>query len=394
MKQQPTRFASARLWMSLATVALLANGASAQQAATTNAPLTGSLKDAYKDFFTVGVAVNTRQQVDQDPKAEPIIKSQYAAIAPENCMKWESVHPRNGTNGYSFQSADAYVAFGEKNHMMIAGHTLVWHGQTPQWVFQNTNGQALQATNEADRALLLDRLHEHITNVVGRYKGRIKVWDVVNESLQDGGANDTNVLRKSSPWVRIIGSAEFIEKAFIWAHETDPDAILRYNDYSLEDNAKRARLITLVKALQAKKIPISAIGTQTHVNLNSPSLEQEDKALTEMATLGLPIHITELDVKAAASGQRVQSGDVSANAGLAGGGQSLDAATQEALSKQYVNLFTAFCKHKDAVKLVTFWNVTDADSWLRGQNPLLFDAQGKAKPAYEAVLNLPKQLAK
>jgi endo-1,4-beta-xylanase len=185
---------------------------------------------------------------------------------------------------------------------------------------------------------------------------------------------------------------EFIEKAFIWAHEADPDVILRYNDYSLENAPKRAKLIKLIKELQAKNIPVMAIGSQTHVNLTWPTLEQEDQALTEMASLGLPIHITELDVKAGASGQRVRSGAVDANAGLGGGAQAMDEKTQEALAKQYVNLFTAFCKHSKDVKLVTFWNVTDADSWLRGQNPLLFDSQGNPKPAYEAVLKLPETL--
>lgn len=391
MKQKSTCFVSTRLWMSVVAAALAAKGALAQTNATV---LNGSLKEAYKNYFTVGVAINTRQQVDQDRRAEPIIKSQFAAIAPENCLKWESVQPRPGTNGYSFQSADAYVAFGEKNNMMIVGHTLVWHGQTPQWVFQGEGGRALQRTNDADRALLLERLHEHIATVVGRYKGRIKVWDVVNETLSDGGGNDT-ILRAQSPWVRILGY-EFIEKAFIWAHEADPDAILRYNDYSLENAPKRAKLITLVKRLQEKNIPISAIGSQTHVNLTWPTFADEDAALTEMASLKLPIYITELDVKAGASGQRIRSGAVDANANLGGGGdtQALADSVQQALAKQYVNLFTAFCKHSADIKLVTFWNVTDADSWLRGQNPLLFDAQGKPKPAYEAVLKLPETLKK
>lgn len=389
MKRQRNHRASAALWMSVIAATLMVSGASAQ----TNAPaLTGSLKEAYKDYFTVGVAINTRQQLDQDRRSEAIIKSQYAAIAPENCMKWESIQPRSGTNGYSFQAADAYVAFGEKNKMLITGHTLVWHAQTPQWVFQDANGRPLQGTNAADRALLLERLHEHIQTVVGRYKGRIKVWDVVNETLSDSGGNDV-VLRAQSPWVRILGM-EFIEKAFTWAHEADPDVILRYNDYSLENAPKRAKLIKMVKQLQEKKIPIHAIGSQTHVNLTWPTLEQEDQALKEMASLGLPVHITELDVKAGASGQRVRSGAVDANANLGGGNATLDASVQEALAKQYVNLFTAFCNNREHVKLVVFWNVTDADSWLRGQNPLLFDAQGQPKPAYEAVLKLPATLKK
>ncbi len=372
----------------MCVIALVAGGVSAQ---TNSAVSTGSLKEAYKDYFPIGVAINARQQLDQDQRAEPIIKSQFAAISPENCLKWQSVHPRPGSNGYDFRAGDAYVAFGEKNNLMIVGHTLAWHNQVPAWVFQDKSGRLLQRTNAADRALLLDRLHDHIQTVVGRYRGRIKVWDVVNEALSDGGPEVTNILRQS-PWSSVLG-AEIMEKAFLWAHEADPDAILRYNDYNLENAPKRKRLIALVTMLQEKHIPIMAIGSQTHVNLTWPTPAQEDAALTEIASLKLPIHITELDVKSGASGQRVRSGDVGANANL-DSDPAVDNSVQEALTRQYVNLFTAFCKHRADIKLVTFWNVTDADSWLRGQNPLLFDSQGKPKPAYDAVLKLPEKLKK
>lgn len=345
-----------------------------------------SLKTAFQNDFDVGVAVNERQFTGQDTNGVAIIVSQFNSISPENALKWENVHPRPGANGYEFAAADAYVDFGERHHLLIVGHTLAWHSQTPAWVFQDEHGRPLQATNAADRALLLQRLHDHIRTVAGRYRGRIKIWDVVNEALSDSkNLESTNLLRQNSPWVRILGE-EFIVKAFEWAHEADPDAILRYNDYSIENEAKRKRLIALIQMLQARHVPVMAIGSQTHANLIWPSPELEDAALTDIAKLGLPIHITELDVNASSAGQRIQSAEVSQNAGAAGGGLVADVLERQA--EQYANLFSVFCKHRNVVKLVTFWGVTDGDSWRQKGQPLLFDAQAKSKPALNAILKI------
>ena len=356
----------------------LSAGSAAVQAAMT-------LKDAYKNYFPIGTAVNQRQFTGADTNGVALIVSQFNAISPENVLKWEMVQPRPGTNGYNFGPSDAYVAFGEKNKMLIVGHTLAWHSQTPRWVFQDENGRRLNGTNAADRKLLLNCLHDHISTVVGRYKSRIKIWDVVNEALNDSkSATDTNVLRRGSPWVQILGE-EFIVKAFEWAHEADPAAILRYNDYSIENPAKRARLVTLIKDLQAKKVPVMAIGSQTHANLTWPSPNLEDDALTAMSKLGLPIHITELDVNGSRSGQDSQSTDVAQNTSAGGG---LVQSADEKLSKQYAALFQVFRKHRDEIKLVTFWGVTDADSWRSQGKPLLFDGNGRPKPAFDDVIKV------
>jgi endo-1,4-beta-xylanase len=222
-------------------------------------------------------------------------------------------------------------------------------------------------------------MRDHIHIVVGRYKGKIKVWDVVNEAIADGG---TNILR-NSPWLQIIGP-DFIAKAFEYAHEADPDAILRYNDYSLENPAKRRKLITLIKSLQEQHAPVMAIGSQTHVNISSPSFEAEDAALTELEELGLPIHITELDVNSAAGGQRNTGADVSANASATQGGLVDDANRRQA--DAYGGLFRAFAKHRNSVKVVTFWGVNDGVSWRAGGRPLLFDANDQPKRAFDAVI--------
>lgn len=392
---------------------LLATSAAAQVA---DAP---TLKDAYKGHFQVGVAINRtvatgeaggRRTPEEVKKDIALTKEQFNQISPENDLKWESVHPREGADGYNFGPADAYVEFGMKNHMLMVGHTLVWHGQTPRWVFAGTtlvdaaktpaqtppppaNGAGANPGGgrfgrgfggfdingpHATREELLQRMREHIHTVVGRYKGKIKVWDVVNEAISDGGPNTL----RTSPWEQIIGP-DFIAKAFEYAHEADPDAILRYNDYGLENLAKRQKLITMIKELQAKKVPVMAIGTQTHVSVSSPSFDDEDRALTELETLGLPIHITELDVNGAQGGQRNNGADIANNATTTQGGLVDDA--NKRLADQYANLFKVFLKHK-SVKVVTLWGINDGVSWRANGKPLLFDGNDQPKPAFDAVI--------
>jgi endo-1,4-beta-xylanase len=348
------------------TAALLAVAAAAESA---DAPI--ALKDAFKNDFMIGVALNQRQFTEQDTNGAALVKRQFNAISPENVMKWESIHPRSGPNGYDFAAADRYVEFGEKNGMFIVGHTLVWHGQTPRWVFQG------EGTNAITREALLERMRDHIHTVVGRYKDRVKAWDVVNEGLSEDGS-----LRKSQ-WQRIIGD-DYIAKAFQFAHEADPKAELRYNDYSIENERKRNGVIALVKKLQAEKVPIGGLGSQTHANLTWPSAELLDSALTAFAELGIPISITELDVNASQGGQRNQSAEVSQNA-QSSAGSVVDAANQK-LAEQYASLFRVFLKHRKNIKLVTFWGLTDRDSWRRAGKPLLFDGEWRPKPAFDAVI--------
>ena len=355
------------------TATLLVVAATAKSA---DQPVT--LKSALKDCFMIGVALNQRQFTQQDTNGTALVKAHFNSISPENVMKWGRIHPRPGPDGYDFEAADRYVEFGEKNRMFIVGHTLVWHGQTPRWVFQG------EGTNAATREVLLQRMRDHIHTVVGRYKGRIKAWDVVNEALNDDGS-----LRRSQ-WYRIIGE-DYIAKAFEYAHEADPAAELRYNDYSIENEPKRNGVIALVKKLQAQNVPIRGLGSQTHANLTSPSAELLDSALTEFAGLGIPISITELDINAAQGGQRSQSAEVSQNAQTGAGGVVEDA--QQKLAIQYRNLFRVFLKHRKDIKLVTFWGVPDRDSWRRFGTPLLFDGEWRPKPAFDAVIGEAKNAA-
>jgi endo-1,4-beta-xylanase len=343
--------------------------------ATTSTQSPTTLKGAFKRDFPIGVAVNQNQFSGKDTRGDAIITANFNSISPENILKWESIHPR--PDGYAFEGPDEYVRFGEKNHMLIVGHTLVWHNQTPAWVFQGTNGQPL------DRDALLQRMHDHIQTVVGRYKGRIKIWDVVNEAVNDNGT------LRQTPWMKIIGE-DYIAKAFEYAHEADPDAILRYNDYSLENEPKRNGAIRLLKKLQAQGVPVTAIGLQGHGNLSFPTAQQEDATIAAFAALNLQVMITELDIDCSRGGQRNTSADVAANAALQRGGNSANAglsdAVQQQLARRYSDLFGVYFKHRDVIKLVTFWGVTDADSWRASGNPLLFDRNGQPKPAFDAVL--------
>lgn len=390
-----------------------------------------ALKDAFREHFPVGTAVNRsivtgtasfRRPTERVAADIALVKAQFNQVTAENDMKWQLIHPREGADGYDFGPADALVGFAQTHGMQVVGHTLVWHSQTPNWVFAGTNppppgaesapspapapapaagtqvtgGTGPGGTNDparrrfppgfgrytgprASREELLQRMRDHIHTVVGRYKGRVKVWDVVNEAIADGGG--TNVLRNSL-WLEIVGP-DFIAKAFQFAREADPDAVLRYNDYGLENPAKRRKLITLIRSLQEQGVPVHAIGSQAHVNAGT-TFEVMDQALSEMKTLGLPIHITELDVNVAEGGQRGTGADVAANAAATQGGVVADANRRQA--EAYAGIFKAFVKHRDAVKMVTFWGVNDAVSWRANGRPLLFDGDNQPKPAFEAVI--------
>jgi endo-1,4-beta-xylanase len=345
-----------------------------------------TLKDAFEGIFRIGAAVNQAQFEERDARGDAIIAAQFNTISPENVLKWEAVHPR--PDDFNFAPADHYVAFGEKHHMWIVGHCLVWHSQTPRWVFQNADGKPLT------RDALLTRMHDHIVTVVEHYKGRIGGWDVVNEALNEDGT------MRQSPWYTIIGD-DFVIKAFQFAHEADPKAELYYNDYNLENEAKRKGAVELIKKLKAAGVAITAVGLQGHDKMDWPTVQQQAETIEAFHGLGIKVNITELDVDVLPRTQRQATADVSATA--AGNAASdpytagLPDEMQQALAKRYADLFRVFVQHRDAITRITFWGVTDGDSWLnnfptrgRTNHPLLFDRQGKPKPAFDAVVRTAK----
>ncbi|MGA2572348.1 MAG: endo-1,4-beta-xylanase, partial [Terracidiphilus sp.] len=246
-------------------------------AAAAQAPT--SLKDSFKGDFVIGAAINDAQISGRDARGDAIVEAQFNSISPEDVLKWERVHPQ--PDKYDFDLPDKYVAFGQEYRMFVVGHCLIWHEQTPDWVFHDSKGNLLS------RDALLKRMKDHISTVVGRYKGRIQSWDVVNEALNDDGT-----LRESL-WYKIIGP-DYIEKAFQYAHEADPQAQLTYNDYSLENEAKLKGAIALIKKLKAEGIPVASVGIQGHINMTWPTMEQEDAAISAVGALGVKVAITEL----------------------------------------------------------------------------------------------------
>jgi len=346
-----------------------------------------SLKDAFKNHFRIGAAIHPGHFTGTDAAGAALVKQHFNSITPENHMKWELIHPRSdaGFAGYSFENADKYVEFGEKNGMFIIGHCLVWHSQVPRWVFQDAEGKPL------DRAALLQRMRDHIHTVVGRYKGRVHGWDVVNEALNEDGT-----LRKSQ-WLNIIGE-DYIARAFEFAQEADPQAELYYNDYNLEYEDKRKGAVELVKKLQQQGIKVTAIGTQSHDKLDRPSAQQHEDTIKAFKELGVKVAVTELDVDVLPAVTRQPTADVSVRAQASTESNPYTAGLpdemEKALSKRYAEIFAVFLKHKDAITRVTFWGVTDRDSWLnnfpapgRTNYPLLFDREYKPKPAFDAVIN-------
>jgi endo-1,4-beta-xylanase len=349
---------------------------------TVNLSAQTALKDAFKNDFLIGAALNSNQFNEKDKKGAELVKKHFNSISPENALKWQSLHPVK--DRYNFSDADRYVEFGVKNKMFIVGHTLIWHKQTPKWVFEDNKG------NPVSRDELLKRMRDHIHTVVGRYKGKIKSWDVVNEALNDDGT------LRQTPWLKIIGE-DYLAKAFEFAHEADPKAELYYNDYSLESEAKRDGAINLVKKLLARKIPVSGIGTQGHWNLEFPTLEQLETTITQFSDLGLKVMVTELDVDVLPSLENYSGAEISQNfefqEKLNPYKNALPDEVQKRLAIRYGALFKILLKHKEQITRVTFWGVTDGDSWknnfpVRGRTnyPLLFDRQWKTKPAFDAVI--------
>ncbi|MDR8394132.1 endo-1,4-beta-xylanase [Aliifodinibius sp. S!AR15-10] len=343
-----------------------------------------ALAQAYKDQFKIGVALN-RFQIDGNiPEATSLITKHFNSITPENLLKWERVHPQ--PDEYNFGPADSYAAFGEQHNMFIVGHTLVWHSQVSDWVFTDEDGDAL------NREALLQRMKDHISTVVGRYKGRIDGWDVLNEAVLDNGE-----VRKSK-WYELVGE-DYVEKAFQYAHEADPDAELYYNDYNLSKPEKREAVIKLVKRLQSKDIPIHGIGMQAHLKIDTPSVEALEESIQAFSDLGLKVMITELDIDLLPREEQVdvevpEDGE-EMPAELNPYTESLPDSMQQKLRERYVALFELFSKHQDKIDRVTFWGLNDGQSWLnnfpiggRTNYPLLFDREYNPKPAFYGVMDV------
>lgn len=329
------------------------------------------LKDYYQAYFPIGVAVNPSMMDRAADSA--LILAQFNSLTAENAMKMGPIHPEE--NRYNWAPADKIADFAVKNGLKLRGHTLCWHNQTPPWFFTDATGAP------ASKELLLSRLERHITEVVGRYKGKIYAWDVVNEAVPDGGTE----LYRHSKFYDIIGE-DYIAKAFEYAHKADPDALLFYNDYNTENPVKRERIYQIIKNLKEKGVPIHGVGLQGHWSLYEPTAAELEASIQKFAGLGLQVQITELDVSVYPKEHERRDRRETDKSEFTPEMDNQQAA-------HYKMLFEVFRKHRAAITSVTFWNLSDKSSWLdqfpvRGRKdyPLLFDQNNGPKKAFWEVV--------
>lgn len=337
------------------------------------------LKDYYREYFPIGVAVSPRVLIGPDTA---FILQQFNSLTPENAMKMGPIHPEE--NRYNWKDADAIVAFAVRHGLKVRGHNLCWHEQTPGWLFKAADGGAVT------KEVLLRRLKEHITSVVSRYKGKIYAWDVVNEAVAD----DSTMLLRNSPWYAICGE-EFIAKAFEYAHAADPDAQLFYNDYNTERPEKRERVYRLLKKLVDAGVPITGVGLQGHWSVFEPTEKELRAAIDRFASLGLKVQITELDLS-------IYPWEKNRRPRMPDESDAFTPQLQQRQADQYKMIFSVFretaagpgSRKKGPLTGVTFWNITDRHTWLdeypvpgRKNYPLLFDTNGQPKKAFYEVVN-------
>lgn len=341
-----------------------------------------ALQEALKGKFLIGVAMNADQITGKDTAGVRLIKEHFNSITPENCMKSEVLQPEEGK--FDFALADQYVDFGQKNNMFIVGHTLIWHSQAPKWFFVDKDGK------DVSREVLIERMKNHIYTVVGRYKGRVNGWDVVNEAIEDDGS-----FRKSK-FYEIIGE-DYIRLAFEFAREADPEAELYYNDYSMSKEGKRDAVVKMVRKLQSEGVKIDGIGMQGHMTMDFPTLEEEEKSIVAFSETGVKVMITELDLTVLPSPGTKVSADVALSyeyqKQLNPYPNGLPDSVAQAAHDRYAEFFRLFLRHADKIDRVTMWGLTDEDSWRnnwpvpgRTDYPLLFDRNYQPKPIVETII--------
>ena len=332
------------------------------------------LKDAYKDYFSIGVAVNMRNIAN--PEQIAIIKKDFNSITAENDMKPQPTEPAYGQ--FNWENADKIANFCRSNGIKLRGHCLMWHAQIGEWMYKDEKG------NLVSKEKLFQNMKHHITAIVERYKDVIYAWDVVNEAISDGGwqggrrgMGEQPSPYRNSPLYQIAGD-EFIKKAFIYAREADPNVLLFYNDYNAADPGKRDRIYNMVKSMKEEGVPIDGIGMQGHYNVYGPSMEDVDAALTKYSTIVKHIHITELDIRA--------NQEMGGQLNFSRDGGNISQVVKTLQEDQYARLFKVLRKHKDVVDNVTFWNLSDRDSWLGARNyPLPYDENYKPKRVYSII---------
>ena len=352
-----------------------------------------TLKDSYADEFLIGTIMPGGLDPDatftDDPIELGVVARDFNALTAENCMKPMFMQPNEGE--YFFKASDYCVDYAEANSMVLVGHTLVWHAMTADWFFKDEAGQL------PGRELMLERMRPHIDSVVGRYKGRIPYWDVVNEAVLYQGAGNSAKLRES-PWFKAIGE-DYIELAFRHTHAVDPDAKLYYNDYNMTKKEKVDFVLEMVSGMRAKGVPVHGVGMQGHWMLDWPSLSDIEYALRTFADAGIPVSITELDITVLPDPPSHSGANVTDNVEFAEKynpySQSIPDEVLKEQADRYQEIFELFLKYKSNIERVSFWGTSDSQSWknsypMKGRTdyPLLFDRKFNSKPAYHSLLKL------
>lgn len=344
-----------------------------------------TLEETFEPGFTLGVGVGTGFIRAPESGELALADTQFSAWTAENCMKPQPLQPQEGR--FEFEMADRFVELAEKHNKRVIGHTLVWHLQSPDWFFLHENGEPAEAS------VVEARMKTHICKVVSRFRGRVAEWDVVNEAVSD---REDEFLRPTK-WLEALGEG-YIATAFRTAHEADPDALLIYNDYNIEQPGKREKTVRLLRSLLDHGVPIHGVGIQGHWEMGHLPLRDIEDAIREFSALGLRVMITELDVSVLP--QKYWGSNVSLEQarqeGLDPFTEGLPDEIAEKQAELYGSLFEVFWRQRDKIDRVTFWNLHDGVSWknefpIRGRtdHPVLFDRQLKPKPAFHTVISVP-----
>lgn len=341
------------------------------------------LKEVFKDKFKLGTALSSKTLSGHRPEQLKLVVKEFSSITPENDFKWANLRPK--PNSWRWDLADKFVEFGQENNMQMVGHALVWHSQIPDKVFFNNKKKMLP------RAYLLAMMEEHINTVVGRYRGKIHIWDVVNEAFKGGSW-------RKSHWYNGIGE-DYFEHAFRFAQNADPSAQLMYNDYSMDNTKKQQSVIAAINQCKRKGVKIDGVGMQSHLHLDGPSIKQIEQAILNYAKAGLRVHITELEMDVLPKIQDYASADIGNKYAyreeLDPYKNGLPLAMEQKLAQRYEEVFKLYIKHSDKIDRVTLWGTSDDESWkndfpIKGRTnyPLLFDRNQQPKLAYFALKKL------
>jgi endo-1,4-beta-xylanase len=361
--------------LAAAPLAGLGGGALAQPA--------DGLAAAWRDAFRIGVAVSNQTLERRIPEHLELIAREFNSLTAENAMKWGEIRP-DGVN-WQWERADTLVDFAAEHDMYVLGHTLVWHSQVPRSLFVDGDG------NPMSRDGLLGRMQEHISTLVGRYRGRVQAWDVVNEAIDEGSG------WRRSQWHQIIGD-DFMEQALRMANAADPAAKLLYNDYNMHNPAKRAFLVDVLRDYLDRGVPIHGVGLQGHLGLAYPDIEEWERSIATYAQMGLEVHVTELEIDVLPSANQ-PTAEISTRVEYSDETnpwpEALPDEIQQRLAERYEQIFRILLRHRDSLERVTFWGLHDGLSWknnfpVRGRTnyPLLFDRELMRKPAWYRLMDL------